>query len=141
MSTRKLYQIIASHLNAMENCRDTGDDEWLVKHTEMVRQLTDDYLPSGSGFDNGTRIDMEASKGGERLVFTTAYHHMNESGMYDGWTEHTVTIRPCLIHGMSMKVTGRDRNDIKDYIAECFSSALEQEFESDHTSGSYKLAA
>lgn len=140
MASRKLYQILASCLNAIENCRESGNDEWLRQHTETIESLVSNYMPSGSGFDNGTKLDFDASKGGEKLVFSTSYHHMDD-GMYDGWTEHTVTVRPSLIFDFDMKISGRDRNEIKDYMAETFNYALSQTFESDSASGTYKLAA
>lgn len=46
-------------------------------------------LPSGSGFDAGTRIEKSSDFS---VVFFTEYHHMNEMGYYDGWTKHTVKI-------------------------------------------------
>jgi hypothetical protein len=45
---------------------------------------------------------------------------MNEGGYYDGWTEHQVIITPSLQHGFDVRVTGQDRNEIKDYLAELF---------------------
>lgn len=141
MATRKLYQILASHLNAMENCKERGNAEWLENHTDMVLELVKEHMPSGGGFDSGTILDFDASKGGDKLVFQTSFHHMSEHGYYDGWSEHIVTIKPSLQFGFDLKVSGRDRNDIKDYIAECFHSHLSLELEPDTETGSYKLAA
>lgn len=124
MSTLKLYQVLARHLNAMENCRESNNTEWLDKHHDSVARLVKDHMPSGGGFDSGTTVDLDASRGGEKLVFNTSFHHMDDNGMYDGWTEHAVTIKPCLLFGFDLKVSGRDRRDIKDYIAECFHAAL-----------------
>jgi hypothetical protein len=81
------------------------------------------YLPSGSGFDNGSKLDLSESTP-ERIVLSTSYHHMNEGGMYDGWSEHTVIVTPSLASGFNLRITGRDRNAIKAYIAECFHDAL-----------------
>lgn len=141
MATRKLYQLLATHLNAMENCRESGNDEWLDKHSDMVATLVKQYLPSGSGFDSGTDLDFDESKGGTRLVFNTSYHHMDDNGMYDGWTDHTVTIKPDLALNFSLSVGGRNKRDIKDYIAEAFHCALTTELEPDMESGNYRLAA
>lgn len=57
-------------------------------------------------------------------MFETSVHHMNPDGYYDGWTEHTVTVTPSFIGRFDLKVSGRDRNGIKDYIAEVFGSVL-----------------
>lgn len=80
------------------------------------------HAPHGSGFDNGTMLDFDKS-GGAKLVFTTAFHHMTEHGYYSGWTEHTVTVTPAF-DGFDLKISGRDRNDIKDYIADVFNTFL-----------------
>ena len=84
-----------------------------------------DDLPSGSGWDCGTKLDYEKSNP-DKLVFYGSYHHMNENGMYDGWTEHTIIVTPSLAFGFDVKITGRDRNDIKDYLGEMFQHALSE---------------
>src|SRR5208282_4608245 len=102
---RYLYSELASTVQARLNCiaahnadgRLNWPEEWEAKHEEHILSLVEDYMPSGSGFDSGTKIDLDRSHA-DKLVFNTAYHHMNESGMYDGWTEHTVTVLPSL-HG------------------------------------------
>jgi hypothetical protein len=80
-------------------------------------------MPHGSGFDNGTSLDVDASSD-TKIVFTTAFHHMNEGGFYDGWTQHSIIVTPNLAIEFNLKVTGRNRNGIKDYIAECFQFQL-----------------
>lgn len=51
---------------------------------------------------------------------------MNDAGYYDGWTEHTITVTPAFIGGFELSISGRNRNDIKDYISEVFNQALSQ---------------
>lgn len=97
--------------------------EWFEKHTDRIKQLVSLYLPSGSGFDTGTVIDLESSHA-DKLVFNTEFHHMDENGMYDGWTEHTVTVKPSLGFGMHLRISGRDRNGIKELIEETFWNSL-----------------
>jgi hypothetical protein len=43
---------------------------------------------------------------------------MNEGGMYDAWTEHTIRVRPSLSSGFTLTISGRDRNEIKEYLHE-----------------------
>ncbi len=121
---RYLYSELASTVDAMRRCEKNpvqyGD--WATKHTNRISELVRDYLPSGSGFDNGTSIDLEASHA-EKLVFQTSFHHMDSDGYYCGWTDHTVTVTPSF-NGMNIRVSGRDRNEIKDYIADAFQIAL-----------------
>jgi hypothetical protein len=123
---RKLYEIIARTLDARATCRANGNQEWFGRHTEMLERLTRDHMPSGGGFV-ATTLDLDASKP-ERLQFLTGWHHMNDAGYYDGFTYHTVTVTPSLAFAISLAVSGRNRNDIKDYIAEAFQFALTREF-------------
>ncbi len=124
----------------MENCRRSGNSEWLASHTATIDSLVKDFMPSGSGIDCGTKFDWDASScerqaAGEypsRLVFLFSFHHMNENGMYDGWTEHKAIVRPSLQFGFSLTITGRNRNGIKEYLHEVFSADLSAELE--HTS-------
>lgn len=109
MST--VFQLIAAQVRTAE----------ISERRDFIEAIVKEYMPSGSGFDNGTTIDLDASRE-DRLVFNTAFHHMNEGGFYDGWTEHTVTVKPSF-WGTSIKVGGRDRNLIKDYIGDTFHHA------------------
>jgi hypothetical protein len=84
-------------------------------------------LPSGSGIDCGTELDRAACKPG-KLVFTFSYHHMNEAGMYDGWTEHTLIVTPSF-DGIDLRITGRDRNQVKEYLYDIYHNDLTQEVE------------
>ena len=122
---RYLYSELASKVCAMRNCEKTGNAEWRDKHEDAIADLCREYLPSGGGFDAGSHIDLDDSHA-EKLVFTTSYHHMNEHGYYDGWTEHTVTVTPSF-NGFNMRVSGRDRDGIKEYIGESFASVLNME--------------
>lgn len=124
---------IASKLEARTNCLHSGSKEWRERHTEKLEALTrihtetleslvKNYLPSGSGFDDGVTLDLEGSTV-DRVVFHTSFHHMNDNGYYDGWTEHTITVTPSFT-GINIEVTGKNRNDIKDYIVGAFYEAL-----------------
>lgn len=119
-----LYQEMARLLVAIRNCQESGNDEWRVRHGVRLQNLVKDYLPHGSGFDSGCAIDL-ANSNSERLVFSTSFHHMNESGMYDGWTEHTLTVTPSLSFGYRLSISGQDRNDIHEYIVDSFGICLD----------------
>ena len=124
--TRPLYRQIAETLQAIKNCEKSNNIEWRDRHEETLDTLLD-HMPSGSGIDNGCKLDRDGSTR-TKLVFDCAYHHMNEHGMYDGWTDHTVTVTPSF-QGIEMKISGKDRNDIKDYLHETLHYALTQEIE------------
>lgn len=80
-------------------------------------------MPSGSGIDSGTKLDYGRSTP-DKLVFTMSFHHMNDSGMYDGWTDHSITVKPSLVYGIEIGISGRNRNDIKDYLGDTYHAAL-----------------
>ena len=131
----KLYEVIASTLTARQNCIKSGNAEWLEKHTATLRDL-ESFLPSGSGVDSGSRISEDESTG-DKIVIDLGYHHMNDGGMYDGWTEHRVTVRPSLAFGIVLSIGGRNRNDIKECLHEITSNALSQEMTVDQESRRY----
>ena len=124
----KLYEKIAHLINAIDNCanRTPRNTEWEDRHTDTIEQLIKDMMPSGSGIDRGTEIDFYRSTD-QKLVFTFGFHHMDEHGGYDGWTEHKAIVTPDLAFGMKLKITGRDRNFIKEYLHETYHYALTQE--------------
>jgi hypothetical protein len=68
----------------------------------------------------------------EKLVFIVEYHHMAESGMYDGWTSHRIIVTPSLARGFSLKITGKDRNQIKEYLADVYHNWLDTEIQENH---------
>lgn len=61
-----------------------------------------------------------------KYIGATNYKPSRINGMYNGWTEHVITVRPSLQFGITLSVSGRNCNDIKDYIAEIFQHALTQ---------------
>ena len=112
---KTLIQMIASL--ACHSNKDTAE--------EMAEYISRRMLPSGSGFDKGTVFDVDHSTR-DKLVFHTSYHHMSDHGYYTKWTDHTVTVTPSF-HGFYIKVSGRNHNDIKDYIADTFHHLLGDE--------------
>lgn len=141
-----LARTIASTLQAYRNCLesdkapDSNKVDWALEHKRRLDQIASDLLPSGSGIDSGTSIDMERSKP-ERIILDTSYHHMNEGGCYDGWTHHQVIITASLVHGLSLRITGKNRNDIKDYLYDVFDSTLTSEVEFDVAKDGYRRIA
>lgn len=117
-----LYSELAQAVQARKACQVSGNTEWFDKWTEKIK-LIEGLLPHGSGFDSGTKVNLEASHS-DKLVFETSFHHMTDSGFYDGWTEHTVTVIPAFIGDYHIRVSGRNVNDIKEYIGEEFEHLL-----------------
>jgi len=137
---RKLYEHIASATQARLNCladeKRTGKaHDWTARHESTIEELTK-LLPSGSGIDSGVAFDFEKSTG-EKLVFHFGFHHMDEMGGYDGWTDHTLTVKPSLHFGINLSISGRDRNQIKEYLHELFSCALTELVDYDEKTEKY----
>ena len=121
----RLFEQFARSVSAIQNCAAGGNVEWLHRHSERAELWCKDKMPSGGGFDNGTRLLISESTG-ERLVFETSFHHMDENGGYCGWSEHRVVVTASLQFGFSLRVTGRDQRNIKEYISDCFTQALDE---------------
>jgi hypothetical protein len=128
MSHTSLVRQLATTVGAIANCKAEPQryGNWLATHTDRAKSLVRNHMPSGSGLDNGVSIDLSTSSP-ERLVFHTSFHHMNDTGMYDGWTEHTVTVRASLQFGLLINISGPNRNEVKDDIRERFDMALRAE--------------
>ena len=83
----KLYEAIAQN-SALVKRIESG----YYASPEQNRILSDAYedrveriaaiLPSGGGFDSGTKLVFADDS---RIVFETEFHHMNDGGFYDGW--------------------------------------------------------
>lgn len=126
----KIYQHIAAELFRIKNCEGLNTENARINMADAFHKLRElnHELPSGSGFDSGSEIDVAESDENE-LIITTSFHHMDECGGYDGWTEHSITVRPSLLFGIVVDVDGENRNDIHEYICDTFREALEREME------------
>lgn len=114
---------VAGKFHAYLNAKAANNKEWENNHRYALDQLFTD-LPSGSGIDGGTSFAWEASTP-DKLIFITSFHHMDEHGGYDGWTEHKVVVTPSLYFGYRMHITGKNRNDIKEYLHSVFAETFE----------------
>jgi hypothetical protein len=127
MKNNTVLNELVNALVARTNCQKANppNTEWETKWDARIQQLIE-LLPSGSGFDTGTQLDEDRNFNPRaKVVFNTAFHHMNDGGMYNEWTEHTITVKPCLLFGYSLTISGRDKNDIKDYINDMFHFTLD----------------
>jgi len=86
------------------------------------------YLPSGSGVDGGCAIDYDAQRP-SRIKIDCGFHHMDEHGYYDGWTQHTIIVEPNFTQWADIRVTGVNRDDIKEYLGDLFHHALHEHIE------------
>jgi hypothetical protein len=134
---KTLVSEISSAVVARRNCQKSGNTEWFANWSDRLTQLAD-MLPHGSGIDSGTKIDLDASHA-EKIVLYTSFHHMNDGG-YDGWTEHIVTVTPSF-SSINLRISGRNRNEIKDHLYEMFEYALTRSVVWDAGKEGYILAA
>jgi hypothetical protein len=121
-----IAEAMSSALAARLNCIRSGNQEWLDRWEAFLLALQKE-LPRGSGIDRGTTIDFDCSRG-EKIVLRTSFHHMDENGVYDGWTEHTIRITPAF-RGFDLSISGRNKNEIKEYLAEVYHCALAENCE------------
>lgn len=113
----------AQALGAWRRCKGgQGAPGWEERWNAYIEQL-ERALPHGSGLDGKVQLVREKSNE-RRLVIFAEYHHMNEAGFYSGWTDHEVIVT-ATFDGLDIRVTGRNRNGIKEYLAETFGYALE----------------
>lgn len=126
MRTRILASLIHSALIARQNCLLSGND-YATKWDDHLDDIEKNILPSGSGVDHGTTIDRDRVKP-DQFILSCGFHHMNDSGYYDGWTDHSVIVTPAF-DGIDIRITGRNRNDIKDYLGEMFHFILTRQAE------------
>lgn len=122
-----LAKQIAGTVDAMKHCAKEPGHPWTDKHAARLDQMEKE-LPSGSGIDCGTKIDRDRTDA-EKIVLHLSFHHMNGDGYYNGWTDHTITARASLIHGLRLTISGRDRNGIKDYLHDVYAAALSAPYE------------
>lgn len=113
---------LAGKFNAFQNCVKSNNIEWKEKHEDSINAMLEN-LPHGSGIDAGVKFDWQSSNP-EKLVFTFGFHHLNENGYYDGWTEHKAIITASLYFGIKINITGKDRNQIKDYLHDLFNEVF-----------------
>ena len=84
------------------------------KYEAIIKQF-DDMLPIGSGICNTKVISVTDKK----IVISFSYHHMNDNGYYEGYTDHECRIT-AKFDGFNIYISGRNKNDIKDYLHELF---------------------
>jgi hypothetical protein len=126
---RKLYQLMASTIDARLTCIVKNSTEWIDNHTDTLNKLLD-KLPSGSGLDNEWHYDIKHSTG-NKILLSSSFHTMNEDGYYDGWIDFKIRIEASLINEIKLSITGNfgKYQDIRDYLYDILHYALTSEIE------------
>lgn len=124
-------QKIAVTAQAYHNCVESGNPVWEAKHEELIHDIEDNYLPSGCGFDAGTIIDI-ARTDTSQVVLKSAFHVMDEVGMYAGWVDFNIFVTTdfmgvCLDFGNIQNNSDEPFEDFEEYLAQVFYHHLEEE--------------
>jgi hypothetical protein len=120
MNTINLTKL-AGTIQAYKNCIASNNTEWQNNHLDAINAMNEN-LPHGSGIDGKCDILLDCSTDKRILVFVE-FHHMDETGYYDGWTEHILHITPTF-GSFNIRISGKDKNGIKNYLSELFYSAF-----------------
>lgn len=130
----RLYEAFYTAFQARENCanksRSESANEWVSRWDDRIEELNA-LLPSGSGFDSGSRFLIDDSHA-KKLTFESSYHHMNNEGFYTHWIEFQVVITP-EFRTFKLKIVNKslrrmDRED-REYFEEVFAESLMQDFQ------------
>jgi len=113
----KLYQKIA---------RVASQKDAMLKREEFVK--LQELLPIGNGSDMGCVISKKKSTE-KRIVIYTAYWHPKDSFETSQWTHHEIVITPSFEGEIKIRVTGKNVDNIKEYLEEVFRKALMKEYE------------
>ena len=107
----KLYQkiaIVVSQKNTLKK----------AKELSLLQEL----LPIGEGIETGSVILLKSTK--KRIAIETIYWHPNYS---DEWSKHQVIITPSFEDEINIRITGKNENNIKEYLHNVFREALMSE--------------
>lgn len=98
----------------------------MLKREELV--MLQELLPIGNGINYGCVISLKKSTE-KRIVIYTAYWHPNDSYETSRWTHHQIVITPSFEREINIRVTGKNVDNIKEYLQEVFREALMKEYE------------
>lgn len=121
----KVYQAIAKCAIEYQRALLNQDVPKQLAALETVRHL-EKHLPHGSGFNNGTLIEIEKCNA-MRLVIVTNFHKMDENGLYGGWNKYTIKLYPSFLQDYTYLIQGRENQGLRSFVADEILDSLEQE--------------
>ncbi len=104
---------------------------WPAFEDESLEQL----LPSGSGFDAGSKVIWHFKKTNtKRITIESAYHFLNDGGYYVGWAHFEIIVLADMITGFTLSLRSKGAwpqkyIQTKEYILDVFNDALERDVE------------
>ncbi len=125
---RKIYDTLDSAVTAKKNCYNGNilNTKWGSKWDDLIDYLQRNHLPHGSGFDCGCKVVEEECVSGLKLVIGFSYHHMDDNGYYDGWSDHKAIVIP-YFDGIGVTIKGalpRKYRASKEYFSDTLHYAL-----------------
>ena len=101
----------------------------MIYDCEVKLEKLEALLPSGSGIDDGTKINLEKSMP-NMIILDSSYHCM-EDGYYTEWVDFEVTILPSLAqeYYMEIEIDGDDIVNLSDYLHETYGISLSEKVE------------
>jgi hypothetical protein len=116
----KLYQKIA---------RVASQKNWAKRTKELA--LLKELLPNGDGIRRQLDCEILLKSTEKRIVIGTTYWHPNDSyetsrGTGQG-TVHQIIIKPSFEGEIAIRVTGKNVNNVKEYLHDTFREALMSE--------------
>lgn len=106
-------QAYSAAMAALGNCERTTNHYWVDRWIERLKQL-EDYLPHGSGIDDGIKITSCTDRA---LKGHFDFHCMNDGGYYDGYAAYSFTAT-AVFDGIDLNLRGQDKDGLKDYLGD-----------------------
>ena len=132
MQEKTVIKQLSASLGARLTCIELKNLIWQDRWEDLILDIQENYLPSGSGIDSGNKIDLEKS-GPEKIIINSAFHVMDENGFYSGWIDYKVIITASLQFDYNIKIIGNFSSNksaygLKDYLHELYDFALSQTY-------------
>ena len=109
----KFYQKIA---------RVASQKNWAKRKKELA--LLQELLPNGNGLLRQLDCEILLKSTEKRIVIGTTYWHETNTR-----TVHQVIIKPSFEGAINIRVTGKNVNNVKEYLHDIFREALMKEYE------------
>ena len=124
--TKPLIHFIASEIYRLQNALENNRQD-IAENCYTNFEKLEHCLPSGSGINNGCKIDFQRSKA-DKIVINFSYDFMR-NGSYDGKFYFTLKAMPSFIYAVDIHISGRDKQGVKDYLYQVFNHDLQQLYE------------
>ncbi len=108
---------------------DVVPEKWITDCEEKLEKL-ETLLPSGSGIDSGTKINLEDSK--PNMIILDSSYHVMADGYYTHWIDFEVIVLPSLSFPFMLDIDAAwddGNDDIQDHLYQTYEMNLSEELE------------